>query len=159
MTPTTWIFRPTLVLPTGRLRLPRPIVQCRVQEAYDAAQFKVPLRDGDRWFGRSRGGIDIALRGQLAQNGAEPAFTEGAMFDLVEEVREALRLGDPEQTYGLGLLEEDDPGTPASARPLRGFVGCSTVRLEYDLSDRALYGYSLLIHASDARLQTGSLTS
>ena len=147
-----WSFSPTLDLPHDRLALPRPIIQLRVQDQWDAAAFDVPLRDGSLRHGRSRGGVDIAIRGQLGELNGSRTLSEGAMLDAIEQVRLALHLPHPEATYGLGLFRLDsDPDV------LRGFARCTTVKFEYDLSDRALYGYSLLVHASDPHLHTGSL--
>ena len=147
-----WTFAPTLALPSGHLALPRPIVQLRVQDHHDQRAFKVPLQDGSRLHGRSRGGVDIAIRGQFAKLADQQALSEAAMLDAIDAVRTALHLDGPEQTYGLGLFRSD-----AEPTELRGFRDCTTTKFEYDLSDHALYGYSLLVHASDPNLAIGSL--
>ena len=153
-----WSFSPTLALPSRRLALPRPVVQLRVQDAHEAARFQVPARDGSLWAGRSRGGVDISIRGQFGRSGDGLTLTEPAMLDAIDAVRSALRLADPEAVYGLGLFVFVDPDDPAApSPPLRGFMQCSTVRFEYDLSDRAMYGYSLMVHASDPDLHVGDL--
>ena len=149
-----WTFAPTLVLPSGAVPLPRPITQLRVQDQWEAASFTVPLRDGSVRRGRSRGGIDLAIRGQFAVTAEGLALSESDMFDAIDDVRMALHLGGPEVTYGLALFVD---ATNSGNR--RGFIDCTTVKFEYDLSDRALFGYSLLIHASDPAMRTGPLTA
>ena len=146
-----WQFAPTLIFPNLQIvPLPRPILQLRVQDGFEATPMTVPFRDGSVRRGRSRGGVDIAIRGQLARSGDDLAFSEPEMFDAIESVRLALLRDDPEETYGLALyrfvLPEQDL---LDSDRLRGFAECTTVKFEYDLSDRAIYGYSLIVHASD----------
>jgi hypothetical protein len=45
----------------------------------------------------------------------------------------------------------------AEAGQVRGFQKCSTRRFESDLSDKSLFTYSAVIHASDPTLTTTSL--
>ena len=156
-----WTFAPALAFNDSRvIPLPRPIAQLRVTDAFEATPLTVPFRDGSVRRGRSRGGVDIAIRGQLAQHGDTLRLSEPEMHATIESVRAALRVSDPEETYGLALYRFVPPGlTLDQAHTLRGFVGCTTVKFEYDLSDRALYGYSLIVHASDPTLQDGPLLS
>ena len=147
-----WTFAPTLLLDSGPVPLPRPIVQLRVQDGFDAARFKVPQRDGSLWAGRSRDGVDISIRGQFARHNGALALSEPEMLDAIETVRTALQPAAPEATYRLALFASDD-----SPVQYRGFVRCTTVKFEYDLSDHTLYGYTLMVHASDPRLHVGDL--
>lgn len=142
-----WTFAPTLSTPDVTFKLPRPVTACRITDRWDTARFEVPLRDGDVTHGRSRRGVAIALRGQLGEQEGQLATGELAMFDLLEQMRETLHTGDPDQALTLTLFSD------GSLR--RGFRDCSLLKLEYDLSDAALFAYSLLIHASDPVLREG----
>lgn len=147
-----FVFSPMLVFGPQTVPLPRPITQVRVQDSWDAARFKVPHQDGSLWAGRSQDGVDISIRGQFARTGDQLTLSESDMLDAIEAVRASLRLGDPSETYGLALfVDSDDP------QMKRGFRACSTVKFEYDLSDRALYGYTLMVHASDPQMYLGPL--
>ena len=147
-----WTFAPTLALPSGPMELPRPIVQLRVQDQHDAARFKVPLRHGSLTHGRSQGGVDIAIRGQLARRGSQLDLSEPDMLASLEAVRVALRTTHPEERFGLGLFRSEiDP------QLLRGFRGCTVAKFEYDLSDHSLYGYSLMVRADEPDLVVGTL--
>ena len=146
-----FVFAPALVFGTRLVPLPRPITQIRIQDTWDAARFKVPHRDGSLWAGRSRDGVEISIRGQLGRDADGVLLSERAMFEAIESVRHELHLSDPDAEYGLALFVDATGGDV-----VRGFRGCSTVKLETDLSDRAIYGYTLLIHASDPTLITGA---
>ena len=154
-----WTFAPALVFSDSRIvSLPRPIVQLRATDAFDSTSLTVPFRDGSVRRGRSRGGVNIAIRGQLARTGDTLALSEPEMHAAIESVRAALRIGNPEETFGLALYRYLPGETSVDdARVLRGFMGCTSVKFEYDLSDRALYGYSLIVHASEPSLRDGPL--
>lgn len=143
-----WKFEPAFQWSGATFVLPRPITACKIVDRWSAARFDVPLRDGDVVHGRSRRGVDISIRGQLGSHDGELAVGEMPMFDLLEAMREALHVSDPEQEYGLTLF------TDGTTR--RGFRRCTVTRLEYDLSDAALFGYSLVVHASEPRLVEGA---
>lgn len=144
-----WQFSPTLETSAERFVLPRPVTALRISDRWRMDQFEVPLRDGDRVHGRSRRGVDVSIRGRLGRHDGALTASELAMFDVLEQMREACH-ADPEAKFGLAIF---DDGTLK-----RGFSGCVVTRLEYDLSDASLFGYSLVVHASDPVLKTaGSL--
>ena len=146
-----FVFAPSLVFGSRLVPLPRPIMQIRIQDTWDAARFKVPHRDGSLWAGRSRDGVEISIRGQLGRDADGVLLSERAMFESIEAVRDELHLNHPDQQYGLALFVDSN-----RTESVRGFRACSTVKLEVDLSERAIYGYTLLIHASDPTLITGA---
>lgn len=139
-----WKFEPAVESTNATFVLPRPITACRIVDRWSSARFEVPLRDGDVVHGRSRSGVDISIRGRLGQHDGNLAIGEMTMFDLLEQMREALHIANPEEQFGLTLF------TDGVLR--RGFRNCSITRLDYDLSDAALFAYSLSVHASDPQL-------
>lgn len=139
-----WKFDPAIESSSETFLLPRPITVCKIVDRWSASRFRVPLRDGDVVHGRSRSGVDISIRGRLGEHDGGLAVGEMPMFDLLEQMRESLHVTDSEEQLGLVLFSQ---GTTR-----RGFQRCSITRLDYDLSDAALFGYSLLVHASEPKL-------
>jgi hypothetical protein len=106
-------------------------------------RFKVPLLPGDINTGFSRNGVDILIDGEIAMTADELHLTEAEMLLQLEELRELVSLTSDIDQYVLAITR-DDASVPVSC-----FRGCSTSRLECDLSNPHLYVYSLVIHADD----------
>lgn len=136
-------FKPAIWRNDTLYELPRPIVAVRVQDAWDFERFKVLLRDGDDVAGRSQNGVDVAIEGQIGTQAGALKTDEAAMFAALESLRAALGVSSPEEGYELFLYHD-----PASST-YRSFRGCTTVRFEYDVSDKALFTYGVVVHAGD----------
>jgi hypothetical protein len=121
--------------------LPRPVLSVRVREAWDFERRKVPLADGDESVGHSRDGVEIVVSGRIGPTAADPGATGLDLLAAVESLRQVLHVGGASAKYDF-YLEHD-----ATAGTYRHFKSCSTVRLEYDLSDKSLLEYTAVIHA------------
>jgi hypothetical protein len=136
-------FKPAIWRNDTLYELPRPIVAVRVQDTWDFEQFKVLLRDGVDVAGRSQNGVDISIEGQIGTQAGALQADEAAMFAALESLRSALGVSSPEATYELFLYHDSGTST------YRSFRACTTVRFEYDLSDKALFTYAVVVHAAD----------
>lgn len=141
-------FRPSIVRPDSTYELPRPIVSLRVLDAFDFAQWKVPLVAGDLVIGHTPSGVDISIEGQIASQAGQFRLSEEQMFVTLEELRTAVRSASPDETYRFFMYF--DPVTST----YRSFRGCTTVRFEYDLTQKWLFTYSLVIHASLPQMES-----
>jgi len=136
-------FKPAIYRNSVLFEFPRPVPVLKIQESWDVERFKVPLQDGDRWVGHSRNGVEIALQGQVGSQAGSLKLTEDDMFAAIEALRSALHVGADDDRYDFYLFHDDASTT------YRSFRSCSTVRLDYDLSNEKLYTYSVVIHAED----------
>lgn len=141
-------FRPAVFKSDTLYELPRPVLEVRVQDGWDADQFKVPLRDGDERAGFSRQGVDISCAGQFGSSQGELATSEEAMFAAWTELRDVLSVGTSAEKYEFFLYFD------AVNETYRKFKKCSTLRLECDLSNKHLFEYALLVHAEDPVIYT-----
>jgi hypothetical protein len=141
-------FKPAIWRDSILFEFPRPVPVLKVQESWDVERFKIPLQDGDRWVGHSRNGVEIALQGQVGSQAGALKLTEEEMFAAIEALRTALHVGPDDDRYAFFLFHDDASST------YRHFRNCSTVRLDYDLSNEKLYTYSAVIHAEDPVLYT-----
>jgi hypothetical protein len=73
------------------------------------------------------------------------------MLQVIADLRETLDVDGATGRYSLVLYHD------AAAGLYRLLQKCSTVRFESDLSDKALFTYSVVVHASDPVLVTTSL--
>lgn len=138
-------FTPTLIIQQTRFELPRPIVACRLLDAWDFARFKVPLQDGDVTTGRSQNGLDIGIEGQIGTHAGVLKAKEADMLLTLEQLRTAAASANDTDIV-LILYRDDETGDEHFLRQ------CSLTRLEYDLSDARLFAYSLALHASDPQI-------
>lgn len=145
-----FVFKPSLWRDGLLYELPRPITSLRIQDAWDYARFKVPLRNGDAIAGPSRNGVDVALEGQCGSRSGALTLDEAAMFAALEELRARLHVNDSSAAFEFFLYH--DPAT-STYRSLRN---CLATRFEYDLSDPHLFTYSLVIHAADATIHSAA---
>lgn len=143
-----FLFKPAIWRDSELFELPRPIIVLRIQDSWDFARFKVPLLDGDTLTGHSRGGVDVSLEGQVAAQAGDLKLTEAAMFAALESLRAALDVSGTDDLYQLFLYHD------AGSATYRSLKSCSTVRFEYDLSDKRLFTYSAVIHAADPQIYT-----
>lgn len=139
-------FRPAVYKGGELFELPRPITQFRIQDRWDFENFKVPMLSGDYLTGHSRHGVELTLEGQFGRQGETLSLSEEEMFVVWEEMREMLDVTSDGEKYELVLYVN---GSDGSSRKLKG---CSTVRMECDLSSKHLFEYAVTIHAEDARL-------
>jgi hypothetical protein len=139
-------FKPAVYRSPTLYELPRPIVALRVHDAWDFAQFKVPLADGDSLSGHSRQAAEITIEGQIGTQAGTLKPTEETMFDEIEQLRSVLHVDESAPPYDFYLYYDLATGT------YRRFTDCSTVRFEADLSDPHLFTYSVVIHAADPKL-------
>ncbi|MEZ6056551.1 MAG: hypothetical protein R3C01_07590 [Planctomycetaceae bacterium] len=137
------IFKPAIRRNDLLFELPRPVVSLRIQDSWDFARFKVPQFDGDFLTGHSQNGVDVSIEGRIGSQGGELTLTEGQMFAALEALREALSVQGDDDTFEFFLYHD------AESQTFRSLRGVSTVRFEYDLSDKHLFTYSLTLHAAD----------
>ena len=136
-------LNPRIIRSQSVVELPRPIVVLRIQDSWDVVKLKVPLLDGDNVTGHSRTGVDITVEGQLGTHIGQKLVTEQDMLQALEALREALHVSDDEDRYQLSLFQNENLSTH------RYFQKCSTLRFDYDFSNKHLYTYVATIHASD----------
>ena len=142
------VFKPALYKNAVLYPLPRPVLSVRFQDAWDAEQFKVPLKDGDFMTGHSQQGVEILVEGQVGTQSGDWDSSEEDRLPLLEDLQDKLDVNSDGEKYTFFLLH--DAVTPT----YRKFKSCSTVRFDYDLSDKSLYKYSIAIHADDPLLYT-----
>lgn len=144
----TFTFKPALYTGSTFYELPRPVTTLRIQDSWDFEQFKVPLADGDTLVGHSRQGIDISIAGQLGTQAGGLKISEADMFQELEELRNYLDVTSGGDQYEFFLYHDT---TTATYRKLKS---CSTIRFEYDLSNKAIFTYSAALHAEDPTIYT-----
>lgn len=128
--------------------LPRPIRSIRVQDRFDSARFKVPLRHGDFATGFSRGGVEILIEGDIAVQQEQLLLSEAEMLDEIKRLREMLTQTSDTDKYLLYL------GKTSEGNYSHWYQDCSTSRFECDLTNSHLFSYQLVIHAEDPVLYT-----
>ena len=144
-----WTFAPAVVLPQETIELPRPVTTLKLLDSWDAARFRIPGRAGEVTRGSAPGGVTIAIRGRIGSQAGTLAADESAMLDVLHRIREALHDLGPDDSFGLAIYRDGES--------LRGFTDCTPLKVEADLSDAALFGYSLVVRAGSVQLVTGSL--
>ena len=144
-----WTFRPTVLLPTQTFELPRPVTTLKVVDSWEAARFKVPARPGEVTRGQSPGGVTIAVRGQIGTHAGVVQSGEPAMFEVIDALRTALHGLGPDESFGLAVFRD--------GAAVRGFAECSVLKVEYDLSDAVLFGYSMTVRAGQVGITDGPL--
>ena len=143
-----FLFKPAIYQNSVLYELPRPVTQLRIQDSWDYLRFKVPLVDGDYQVGHSLQGVDISLKGQVGSQAGNLKLTEQEMFEAIEQLRSYLDISSDGEIYDLFLYHDSLSST------FRHLKKCSTVRFEYDLSDKNLFVYSAIIHAADPVIYT-----
>ena len=141
-------FKPAIYKNSVLYELPQPVLAVRVQDAWDFEQFKVPLADGDFLTGHSQQGVGISVEGQIGEQSGSPKALEQAMFAEIETLRTALDITSDSDKFEFFLYHDTSSST------YRKFKSCSTVRFDYDLSDKNLFAYSIVIHAEDPVIYT-----
>ncbi|QDT36100.1 hypothetical protein [Stratiformator vulcanicus] len=141
-------FQPAVYSDGSLLVLPRPVTRLRLQNAWDAEQFKVPLSAGDVRGSASANGIDILVEGQFSSAAGSILATEAEMLAAVESLRAALSPSGFDARYEFFLYHDTGSDT------YRKFSGCTTARFESDLSEASLFTYSLVVHAENPTLLT-----
>lgn len=144
-----WTFAPAVVLPGQTIELPRPVTTLKVLDAWEAARFRVPGRPGEVARGSAPGGATLSVRGRVGTQDGTLAADEPAMLDALHRLRAALHALGPDETFGLAVYRDGSA--------LRGFAGCTPLKVELDLSDPALFGYALTARAGEVALTDGPL--
>jgi len=140
-------FIPAILRGSQIVEFPRPILACRVHDSWDFLKLKVPRQDGDQLAGPSRGGVEIAIEGQVGSQTGELKLSEERMLEALETLRAALHSGE-DAGFSLALYQSG-PGA------FRYFRKCLTSRFDFDLSSPRLYSYAVSIHAADPTLHQG----
>ena len=146
-----WVFQPAVWKGGVLSQLPRPVTALRLSDAWDFEKFKTPLTDGDVVTGQSRNGVDVQIEGQIGHVAGSLRLDENAMLLAILNLRTRLDVDNAAGRFGLVLYHNPTSGES------RYFEKCTTVRFESDLSDPALFAYSLLVHASSPTLMTAVL--
>lgn len=139
----TFTFKPALYNGITLYELPRPITSIHIQDTWGFQQFKVPLGDGDTLVGHSRQGVEIALEGQIGTQAGALKISEADMFQEIEMLRSRLDVTSGGDEYEFFLYHD------APSDTYRKFRSCTTIRFDYDLSNKSLFTYSVLIHAEN----------
>jgi hypothetical protein len=145
-----FVFRPAVLRGGVLFELPRPVLSLRAQDAWDFEQFKVPLLPGDFTAGHSRSGVDLSVEGQIGSHAGALRTSEEQMLATLESLRGALDVAGTDEKYTFFLYHDVTSGT------YRSFKRCSTVRLDYDLSNVHLFSWSAVIHADDPVLYSSA---
>ncbi len=141
-------FQPAIDDGLNVYELPRPIDTVRVQDAWDFEALKVPLADGETLVGHSRNGVEVSIEGRLGSQAGTLLADEQAMFAELETLRSRLHVNDSASKYDLFLYYDPASGT------YRKFKGCTTVRFDWDISEKSLFRYAVMIHTDDPTLYT-----
>ncbi len=144
-------FSPTIVRPNNHVEFPRPVVVFRILESWDAMKLKVPLQNGDQLAGHSRKGTDITIEGQIGSHSGNLKLSEVEMFEALETLRTALHVNHDEDPYSLSIFFDSNTAQH------RYFKNCSTIRFDFDLSDKHIYSYIATIHAANPSIHHGTL--
>ena len=144
----SFTFKPSIYKDASLYELPQPVLVVRIQDAWDFEQIKVPLAAGDVLTGHSQQGVGISVEGRIGSKTGTPRALEQAMFEGIEELRTALNVSATDDKYDFFLYHDESTST------YRHFKSCSTVRFDYDLSDKNLFSYSIVIHAEDPVIYT-----
>ena len=144
-----WTFAPTVILPSGPLELPRPVTTLKVLDGWDASRFRVPGRAGETARGSTPGGVTVSVRGRLGSHEGGVTAGEPAMLATLERLRLALHDLGPDETFGLAIYRDG----PA----VRGLAKCTPLKLEFDLSEPALFAYALTLRAGEPAIRSGPL--
>lgn len=147
-----WVFKPAIWKSGVLTELPRPVTGLRLLDSWDYERFKTPLADGDHAAGHSRNGVDVQIEGQVGSFASSVPTDEADMLQVLADLRLVLDVDGAAERYSLVLYHD------ATAGLYRLLRKCSTVRFESDLSDKTLFTYSLLVHASDPVLVTSTLS-
>jgi hypothetical protein len=148
-----WVFQPAIWKASVLTELPRPVTSLRILDSWDFEKFKTPLADGDVITGHSRNGVDLQVEGQFGSVAGTLKIDEPAMLQAVMNLRGLLHVDGAAARFGLVLYHDADSGQS------RYFANCSTVRFDCDLSDPALFTYSILIHSSSPTIVTAVLSA
>jgi hypothetical protein len=146
-----WTFMPAIWKDDVLTELPRPVTGLRLLDSWDFEKFKTPLADGDHLAGHSRNGVDVQIEGQVGTLEGDIQADEAAMLQAIADLRSTLDVDGASGRYSLVLYH--DPATGL----YRLLQKCSTVRFESDLSNKSLFTYSVVVHASDPVLVTTAL--
>ena len=144
----TFTFKPALYDGSTLYELPRPVVAMRIKDQWDFERLKVPLSAGDSLVGHSLNGVDLAVDGQIVSQAGALLLSEQDMFSELQSLRSALDVSATDQKYEFFLYHD------AASATYRKFKKCSTLRFEYDLSDKRLFKYSVEVHAEDPVIYT-----
>ena len=144
----TFTFKPALYDGSTLHELPRPVVAMRLKDRWDFEKLKVPLAAGDTLVGHSLDGVDLAIDGQIVSQAGTLLLSEQDMFAELESLRSALDVSASGTKYEFFLYHD------AASATYRKFKQCSTLRFEYDLSDKRLFKYSVEVHAEDPVIYT-----
>jgi len=93
-------------------------------------------------------GVDIAIEGEFGTYADVLRPDEASMFTALQALRAALSPANPDQVYQFFMYHDVGSAT------YRSFKSCTTVRFDCDLSNKQLFTYSALIHASDPTVYT-----
>ena len=144
----SFTFKPALYDGSTLHELPRPVTALRLRDRWDFERFKVPLAAGDTLVGHSLDGVDLAVDGQIVSQAGALMLSEHDMFSELETLRSALDVSAAGQKYEFFLYHDSESAT------YRKFKNCSTLRFEYDLSDKRMFKYAIEIHAEDPVIYT-----
>jgi len=147
-----WVFRPAIWTGGALTELPRPVTSFSHSGFVDFEKFKTPLADGDVVTGHSRNGVDLQVEGEFGSVAGTLKIDEPTMLQAVMTLRGLLHVDSAADRYGLVLYYDSATGQS------RYFQQCTTVRFDCDLSNPALFTYSILIHSSAPTLVTGVLS-
>ncbi|MBW3542805.1 MAG: hypothetical protein KY476_21290, partial [Planctomycetes bacterium] len=137
------IFKPAIYNGSVLYELPRPVTALRLRDVWDFERFKVPLAAGDSLVGHSLCGVDVAVEGQILSHAASLTLTEQAMFEALEGLRAMFDLPTTGVKYTFFLYHD------AATTTYRKLKNCSTLRFEYDLSDKRRFTWKAEIHSED----------
>lgn len=144
-------FQPGIARHGSVTEFPRPIQGFRIRDAWDFEKMKIPLLDGDQLVGHSRSGTEILLEGQIGQHTGSLKLSEPEMFSTLNLMRDALDVNESCPAFEFVLFADE------STSEYRFFRDCTTVRFEFDLSEKCIYSFSAVIHAANPRIFTGEL--
>ena len=141
-------LKPSIYNNSVLYELPLPVLTLRIRDAWDFERLKVPLADGNFLAGHSRQGAEISISGQIGLQAGVVKSTQAEMFAEIENLHTALEVPSSTEKYSFFLFHD------VQAAFYRKYKTCTTVRFDYDLSNKNLFMYSLVIHAEDPVIYT-----
>lgn len=125
------VFRPVILKNGVEFELPRPLSKVLIEDLWDLE------------IGPQKVGTNITLEGQVGSQDGELLLTEDEMLAEIEQLRASSDIVNASEKYSLYLYHD------ATNEVYRRFANCQTTKLDFDLSNKNLFSYSMLVTTDD----------
>lgn len=129
-------FRPVISKQSIEFVLPGPASKVLINDVWNPET------------GPQKTGTQIVLEGSVGSHEGELLLTEDQMLAEIESLRAACDVNNDLDKYSLYLYHD------ATAELYRRFANCQTTKLEFDLSNKNLFTFSMIVETDDPTLYT-----